>query len=254
MAKVYFVELFFIQKCSFIRIFSNQIYFKNNMNNSDDPPLSGGQEYHAFLSFDLEDKSFAQALYDALQKKINIEVWFSAIKFREGRPILVNYEINKGIKQSKYCLAIFSANSIGSWWFFKELGAFDVKEKMGQKLIIPILYKIDFDYFAEHFPLYAGGFAITDYEDIEGVAEQILIYLGIEMGQRQVPLSNEQIPRHSKHEVKYTDSLFYPSRENSLDDAKIDELRCKICLFYPSDPHYFIRINMNDFFSTSEEV
>lgn len=221
------------------------------MTNSDEPPLSGGQEYHAFLSFDLEDKKFARALYETLQKKFNIAIWFSTIEFRKGRPILVNYEINKGIKQSKYCLAIFSANSIESWWFFKELGAFDVKEKMGQKLIIPILYKINFDYFAEHFPLYASGFAITNYQDIEEVATQISTYLGIstEKTPEKAPLYNEEIPRQSEHRKEYTDAPFCPKKKDSLETTDIEGFRCKISLFSPSDPHHFIRINMNDFFS-----
>jgi len=226
----------------------------SKMNNSDESPLGREQKYDIFLSFDTDDKEFASALYEILHNKYHIKMWYSTVEFRKNSPVLVSYEINKGLKYSEYCVAIFSPNSKNSLWFYKELGAFDAKEKIGRKLIIPVLYKIDIGFFISHFPLYASGFAITNYQDIEEVAAQILKYIGIniEIDSEKAPLHSEEIPRQSEHTVKYTDASFYPEKEESLEDTTLEKFRRKTCFFHSSDPHYFIRISMEDFFSTSE--
>ncbi len=133
--------------------------------------------YDIFISFSTKDRDFANKLYEILHNKYSISPWFSSIKFKDGILDFVLYDINEAIKQSKYCLAIFSKSTIQSKWFFTEVGAFFAKEMLGQRMIIPVLHDISYPEFVTHFPVFADRFVIKDTMGIEAMAAQISKYI-----------------------------------------------------------------------------
>lgn len=142
--------------------------------------------YDIFISFSTKDRKFANRLYEILLAQYRISPWFSSIKFKDGIIDFVVQDINEAIKQSNYCIAIFSKNAIKSKWFFIEMGAFFAKEMIGQRMIIPVLHDISYRDFVLNFPIFADRFVIMDM-NTEAMAAQISKFIRTE----QSSLKNE---------------------------------------------------------------
>ena len=86
-----------------------------------------------FVSHSSDDKDFVRGLVDDL-KELNLEVWFDEQSIGVGDSI--PEEIEKGLKESDYVIAVLSRNSVDSVWVKRELDASLMSE---DGLLLPIV-------------------------------------------------------------------------------------------------------------------
>ncbi|MEZ4885728.1 MAG: TIR domain-containing protein [Chitinophagales bacterium] len=241
------------------------------MTDSDDPLPSLSSLYDVFISFSVKDRIFVKDLYEMLVSQLNIQPWYSGEKLRGKYPSWLLYDINKAIRQSKYCIAVFSRNTIDSKWFYAEVGGFFAKETLHQRRIIPILYEMNYEEFLYYFPLFADRFAITEYHNFEAIGKQILKFIfgdqsiiksdafqpiedsknwirtktGLYVSSHNIITSSKEI---SRKDADY--SISYQQNELISNDSLFEIHRVHANIFQLLDQNYFLKMTMEKFFST----
>lgn len=115
--------------------------------------------YDAFISYASEDKEqFVKPLFKIL-KNLGINSWFDEISLEVGKSI--RQSIDKGLKETKYGIIIFSKNFFDKNWTNYELNGFITRYNSGENLIIPIWYEISKEEVAKFSPSLADLYALS---------------------------------------------------------------------------------------------
>jgi hypothetical protein len=100
----------------------------------------GTFEYDVFISHATEDKArFARPLARRL-KRWGLNVWFDEFTLKVGDS--VRESIERGLSRSRYGVVIFSKSFFAKKWTKAELSGLFSREMDGQKVILPVWYKI----------------------------------------------------------------------------------------------------------------
>jgi len=127
--------------------------------------------YDAFISFADEDKAFTANLVELLEQK-GLKIWFSGTELRRKPSDLLD-DINQGIAQSKYGIAVISPHYIRKKWTKTELGVLFAREPENEKTLIPLWHKITYDELRQTLPIICDRFAFETKEGIEPTAEKV---------------------------------------------------------------------------------
>ena len=135
-------------------------YFWNELNNNPSkvsvPKYQAKilPEYDIFLSHANSDKiSYVEDLYNSLSK-LGVKIFYDkdAIKWGDNW----KEKIINGVQNSEFAILVISNNYFGREWTEKELyELLNRQNRVGQKIILPILYNISIEELSERYPMVA---------------------------------------------------------------------------------------------------
>lgn len=127
--------------------------------------------YDAFISFADEDKHYTAQLVKLLEKK-GLQVWFSGTELRKKPTDLLD-DVNQGMAQSKYGIAVISSHYIRKKWTKTELGALFAREPEDEKTLIPLWHEITYDELRQKLPIICDRFAFETKNGLEETAQKV---------------------------------------------------------------------------------
>jgi len=129
-------------------------------------------EWDVFISYATEDKvPFVRELANELKKR-DVRVWFDEFTLRWGDKLYRSIE--KGLAKSRFGIVILSPSFFAKEWPQKELDGLAVRERYGDKVILPIWLDIDVNDIASHSPSLANLKAVKASEGISEIVNQLL--------------------------------------------------------------------------------
>lgn len=122
-------------------------------------------QWDMFISHASEDKEFARALSESLQK-LGLRIWFDEFALSVGDSL--RRSIDHGLANSHYGVVILSKHFFEKEWPQKELDALIAREDGRAKVILPVWYRVTRDDVVRYSPLLADRLAIraTDRDQI----------------------------------------------------------------------------------------
>lgn len=108
------------------------------------------KKYDVFISHaTLDNSSFVDDLYEELSK-LGIEIFYDKKTIEWGDDWEI--EIINGLSKCEFAIVVLSENFFGREWTEKELNfLLERKNALGQKLILPILYKVNIENLKEKY-------------------------------------------------------------------------------------------------------
>lgn len=165
-------------------------------------------KYDTFISYASEDKEqFVKPLFKLL-KKLGINTWFDEASLEVGKSI--RQSIDKGLKEAKYGIVVFSKNFFNKNWTNYELNGFITRYNSGENLIIPIWYKISKEEVAEVSPSLADLYALT-------FPDKSIIEISYEILKKVKPIVYKNI-------IKYL-SFYLEIKNSSLINVDINKIK-----------------------------
>jgi len=134
--------------------------------------IKKGHIYDAFICHASEDKetvvrSLAQALANT-----GLKIWYDEFSLKLGDSL--RQSIEHGLAQSRYGIVIISPHFFEKDWPQVELNGLFAKEIIGEKVIIPIWFNIEYADIVKRSPIMADKFAARISDGLDKVIEQIL--------------------------------------------------------------------------------
>ena len=126
-------------------------------------------EYDIFISHAVEDKiPIANELYRLLEKK-NLKVWYSGSELSVGDRLTGS--IHSSLDKCRFGVVIISPTYLSKIWALNEFFFLLMREKNGEKVILPVLYDITPEELAFRSPLMADIFAVRANKGLDHVAD-----------------------------------------------------------------------------------
>lgn len=215
------------------------------MTDSDDPgPLLPfrSTQHDLFISFSVKDRDFVKKLHAILAFKFKLITWYSGEKLKGTCPSLLLYDINQAIRNTKFCIAVFSKNTIYSKWFYSEIGAFFAQETLEKRMIIPVLHGINYEEFVKYFPLFADRFALVDDENLDEIARQVVKFVE----------GKQSILKHKAFQPIFCYPTLMKGGEPSENSEELFRFHANVIQLY--DPTYTLSMLMENFFLTEKSL
>lgn len=135
--------------------------------------------YDVFISHASEDKSFVEPLVSAL-KAADIKVWYDKDRMTWGDDL--RSSIDKGLSNSRFGIVVFSKAFLKKRrWTEHELNGLFVKERDGEKVILPIRHGVTQDDLAKYSSSFVDRIAM---DSSKNSVEEIVANLKSLLGQR----------------------------------------------------------------------
>lgn len=130
------------------------------------------KEWDVFISHASEDKdTFVRQLADAL-KAHGIRVWYDDFTLRMGDSL--RRSIDEGLSKSRYGIVVLSPRFFAKEWPQKELDGLVVRERNGEKVILPVWLDVEANDVARYSPTLADRVAAKARFGIEAVVTAVL--------------------------------------------------------------------------------
>ncbi|MEZ4883546.1 MAG: toll/interleukin-1 receptor domain-containing protein [Chitinophagales bacterium] len=178
--------------------------------------------FDVFLSFANEDRDFARQLYEHL-KQAGLKVWGSFEQLRDRQTSLM-WEINKGVVNSQFAVALVSEPYLTKKWTITEASAFFALAELDKPKIIPIWHQITYEEILKIFPLvFADKFAAIESKnrDMTQIANHVL-----KMVQNmQNLLPNTEATKHLFNKIWYAPKEygFFAYRNSFVGELRLSE-------------------------------
>ncbi|WP_341479122.1 toll/interleukin-1 receptor domain-containing protein [Heliobacterium chlorum] len=101
-----------------------------------------------------------------------MKVWYDDFNIELGDSL--NQTINKGLSNSRYGIVILSHNFFKKEWPIRELNALLSKEKLGEKVILPVLHNISIEEIKNYSLLLADKAGVQSKKGLDVVVKQIM--------------------------------------------------------------------------------
>ncbi len=129
-------------------------------------------EWDVFISHASEDKvKFVRELATELKSR-GLLVWYDEFTLTIGDSL--RKSIDKGLAQSRYGVVVLSPHFFNKDWPQDELNGLFVRERNGEKVILPIWLDVDQDFVAKYSPIIADRVAAKSSDGIEKVISDLL--------------------------------------------------------------------------------
>ena len=129
-------------------------------------------EWDVFVSHATEDKdSFVRELAQELRKR-GVRVWYDEFTLRIGDSL--RRSIDRGLAKSRYGVIVLSHFFFAKDWAQKELDGLVVRERHGDKVILPVWLNVDKEDVASYSTLLADRVAAKAVDGIDTVVVQLL--------------------------------------------------------------------------------
>lgn len=127
-----------------------------------EPPREGGN-FDVFISHASEDKEFVDPLVVAL-KAAGISVWYDKDRMTWGDNLRTS--IDRGLLNSRFGVVVLSKSFLRKKrWTEHELNGLFAKERLGEKVILPIWHKVTQDDLAEYSAPFVDRIAMDSQKD-----------------------------------------------------------------------------------------
>jgi UDPglucose--hexose-1-phosphate uridylyltransferase len=131
-----------------------------------------GPDWDLFVCHASEDKDdFVRPLVHKLRQK-GLEVWYDELTLKLGDSL--QRSINKGLKNSRYGLVVFSPAFFSKEWPQRELDGLATMESGGRKVILPIWHNVSIHEVRSCSPILADRLAVSSTEGLDAVVQKIL--------------------------------------------------------------------------------
>src|SRR6185312_12066440 len=128
--------------------------------------------YDAFISYASEDKEdFVLPFVHELQK-YGLKIWFAPFSLKIGDSL--RESIETGLTQSRFGIVVFSHQFFAKNWTKAELNGLFAREIGGQKVILPVWYRITREDILKHLPIQADKLAANSSDGIPSVARSLV--------------------------------------------------------------------------------
>lgn len=159
-------------------------------------------EWDAFISHATEDKdSFVRELAQKLIEE-EVRIWYDEFTLRVGDSL--RQSIDKGLSESQYGIVVLSPSFFAKDWPQKELNGLVVRERHGDKVILPVWLNVNKDDVARYSPPLADLLAVKAEEGMHKVIAELLLVLKPNSSAQQNASAEEKQERSM--EQKDTDS------------------------------------------------
>lgn len=139
-------------------------------------------QWDVFISHASEDKdSLVRPLADALQAQ-GLNVWFDEFTLTVGDRL--RRKIDHGLANSRFGVVVLSPYFFSKAWPQDELDGLDMKERMGEKVILPVWHDIELHEVAQFSPMLAGRLAAHSNQGIDHVVKELLKAMQISPGRK----------------------------------------------------------------------
>jgi len=129
-------------------------------------------KWEVFISHASEDKDiFVRQLAVELES-VGLHVWYDESTLTIGDRL--RESIEKGLLKSRYGVVVLSTNFFNKQWPQDELSGLAVRERNGEKVILPVWLDIDRDYVASYSTILANRVAARTSEGMGKVVSDIL--------------------------------------------------------------------------------
>lgn len=129
-------------------------------------------KWDVFISHASEDKdTFVRKLATELQAH-GLLVWYDDFTLKIGDSL--RKSIDKGLAQSRYGVVVLSPNFFNKNWPQDELNGLVVRERHGEKVILPVWLNVDQDDVAKYSPIIADRVAAKASYGVEKVISSLL--------------------------------------------------------------------------------
>jgi DNA-binding MarR family transcriptional regulator len=129
-------------------------------------------EWDVFISHATEDKDvFVRQLAKELGLK-SLRVWYDEFTLRVGDSL--RQSIEKGLAKSRYGIVVLSPNFFAKKWPQDELNGLAVRERRGEKVILPVWLNVDEDYIVSYSPILADRVAAKASDRMAKVISDLL--------------------------------------------------------------------------------
>lgn len=129
-------------------------------------------KWDVFISHASEDKdTFVRKLATELQAR-GLLIWYDDFTLKIGDSL--RESIDKGLAQSRYGVVVLSPNFFKKNWPQDELNGLVVRERHGEKVILPVWLDVDQDYVAKYSPIIADRVAAKAANGVEKVISDLL--------------------------------------------------------------------------------
>jgi TIR domain len=117
------------------------------------------EEWDVFISHASEDKdAVARPLTKAFREK-GLRVWYDEILLTVGDSL--RKKIDQGLASCRFGVVILSPHFFEKHWPEQELNGLATREVNGQKVILPVWHKVDFEAVRRYSPTLADRFAVN---------------------------------------------------------------------------------------------
>jgi hypothetical protein len=131
-----------------------------------------GNEWDIFICHASEDKDeIVRPLAMALVEQ-GLRVWYDEFTLTVGDHL--RRSIDKGLALSRYGLVVLSPNFFAKNWPQTELDGLTVRERGGEKIILPVWHNVDEPYVRRFSPTLADRVAVSTQRGLESVVKEIL--------------------------------------------------------------------------------
>lgn len=132
-------------------------------------------DWDAFISHASEDKdSFVRELAKELDRR-GVRVWYDECTLSVGDSL--RRSIDKGLDKSRYGIVVLSPRFFDKEWPQKELDGLTVRERNGQKVILPVWLDVDAEDVARYSLPLADRVAAQANEGLDKVVAKLLLVL-----------------------------------------------------------------------------
>jgi hypothetical protein len=129
-------------------------------------------EWDVFISHASEDKdTFVRGLVSNLESA-GVKVWYDEFTLKLGDRL--RQSIDKGLAKSRYGVVVLSVNFFNKQWPQDELNGLAVRERNGEKVILPVWLDVDERYVASYSPTLADRVATKTSDGMQKVVSDIL--------------------------------------------------------------------------------
>ncbi|MFC1955405.1 TIR domain-containing protein [Chloroflexota bacterium] len=129
-------------------------------------------KWDVFISHASEDKvKFVRELAAELKSR-GLLIWYDEFTLTIGDSL--RDSIDKGLAQSRYGVVVLSPHFFNKNWPKDELNGLFVRERNGEKVILPIWLDVDQDFLAKYSPIIADRIAAKSSDGMEKVISDLL--------------------------------------------------------------------------------
>lgn len=179
-------------------------------------------QYDAFISHAHEDKEeIAKPLADALSD-LGYAVWYDDYTLKVGDSL--RRSLDKGLASCRYGIVVLSNRFFEKKWANYELDGLVIRERNGEKVILPIWHQITSDDIAQYSLTLADRIAATTESGVDNVVARLVEVLGHpidQKGQKRSAVKRRLALENSNRKNQYTIDLYNEWHSTALRDSRI---------------------------------